>query len=66
MKVLGNPQRNRWCCFCKHWFDPACSALTPRPGGNLYDVDGEKKCKCECCKLMTKAIHTCPKFEKKM
>ena len=63
--MLGNSKNNRWCCFCKHWFDPGCSALKPRPGRDLYDVNKDMKCKCSICNLYTPAVHNCPKFERK-
>lgn len=30
---LGNCNKNKWCCFCKHWLDPALTAIKPKPGG---------------------------------
>ena len=25
--MIGNCKKNKWCCFCEHWYDPACSSL---------------------------------------
>jgi hypothetical protein len=62
---LGNCQKNKWCCFCRHWYDPTNSALTPRMGKDLFDVDGRavKKCNLHC--LETHALGTCKDFKKK-
>ncbi len=65
MKVLGNSNSNKWCCFCKHWFDPACSALTPRVSKGMFDVEKDAKCKCTKQNLVTPAIHNCKYFERK-
>ena len=66
MGYLGNSQRNKWCCFCKHWYDPTNSALKPKTGRDLFDIDPKVKCKCMKINLFTIALHTCSKFEKKM
>jgi len=65
MKILENCQKNRWCCFCKYWYDPTNSALTPRLNRDMYDVDKTVKCRCTCKNLLTPAVGNCPKFEKK-
>ena len=63
--MLGNSQRNKWCCFCKHWFDPACMALTPKSGRDMYEVDTNKKNKCNKKNLITPAISVCKDFTNK-
>ncbi len=64
--ILGDCQKNRWCCFCKNWYDPANKAIKPRVNKNLFDVDKNAKNKCMVKNLMTPALGNCPKFEKKM
>ena len=64
-KVLGNCSTNRWCIFCKYWYNPSGCGLTPRVGRNLFDVDNLMKAKCMKTGLNTPAIHNCPKFERK-
>ena len=36
------------CAFCKHWFDPTCSAIEPEsPAIGLWKIkDINQKCKC--------------------
>ena len=36
--MIGNSQKNKWCCFCKYWFDPSCSAIKPLAGLGNYRV----------------------------
>lgn len=63
--MLGNCKRNKWCCFCSNWFDPACSALKPLKARDLFEVDQTVVCKCRQNNLNTKALATCPKFKPK-
>ena len=63
--MLGNSDRNRYCCFCKHWFDPSCEAVRPKMGKNLFEIDNTKMKKCLKINLQTKAVYVCKNFEKK-
>ena len=65
MKILGNSERNKWCCFCKYWYDPSCSALTVHTGKNMYFVEKDAKCKCIKRNAEILAISTCGQFERK-
>lgn len=66
MKVLGCSSRNKWCCFCTHWFNPGEVGLTPRKGSrDLFDVDKDHRCTCREHGYVTPACSTCPKYEKK-
>ncbi len=64
--MLGDCTKNKWCCFCANWYDPANSALKPRTGRNLFDVDNTAMSKCMATNLKTKALFTCPKFKPKL
>lgn len=63
--MLGDCKKNRWCVFCKYWYDPTNSALKPRLNKNLFDVDDKIKNRCSKKKLLTQAISNCPFFERK-
>jgi hypothetical protein len=64
--MLGHSKRNKWCCFCKHWFDPSCSALKPKMAPNMYDVDNTKRLKCNNKNVITPALFVCKDFECKL
>lgn len=64
--ILGDCKKNKWCCFCVHWYDPANLALKPRVNRNLFDVDNSKRNKCVLRNIITPALSTCPKFKPKM
>lgn len=66
MKILGNSERNKWCCFCKYWYDPTCSSLTARAGKNMYLVEKSVKCKCMKRNAEIPAISTCNQFKNKL
>ena len=63
--MLGDSTKNKWCCFCVNWYDPANSAIKPRTGRNLFDVDNTAMSKCMATNMKTKALFTCPKFKPK-
>ena len=63
--MIGNCKRNKWCCFCSHWHDPACTAIKPLPGRDMFEVDQTAARKCLKTNLNTKALHICGKFEPK-
>lgn len=63
--MIGNCKRNKWCCFCRHWFDPSCSCLDKLPGRDLFTVDQTAVKKCTLSNLNTKALCTCSKFDPK-
>ena len=63
--MIGNCKKNKWCCFCKHWYDPACQSLKKLPGRDLFEIVQSERNRCCKCNLETPAVHTCPKFEPK-
>ena len=65
--MLGDSRKNRWCIFCKSWFNPGSRGLKVRNGsrGKLFDVDTSLRCTCKKTGLVTPACSTCPKFERK-
>ncbi|MBE5959322.1 MAG: hypothetical protein E7254_10745 [Lachnospiraceae bacterium] len=55
----------RNCVFCKNWWDPSSSLLTPK-NINKFEFDPNEFRACsEKNNLKTKACHTCPKFQSK-
>lgn len=63
--ILGDSTKNKWCAFCKYWYDPANSALTPRKVKNMYDVNKDVKNRCTKGSLSTQALYTCKYFTPK-
>lgn len=63
--MLGNCKRNKWCCFCSHWYDPACLTIKPLTGRDMYEIDQSAERKCSQINLKTKALHVCGKFKPK-
>ena len=41
-----NAKNFKICAFCRHWYDPCNSAITPLMGKNMYEVDTNAKSKC--------------------
>lgn len=65
--MVFNIKTSRSCAFCKYWYDPANSAISPKaPNINLWNVDD--KCKNMCLKtnIEKKATATCSRFELKL
>ena len=46
--LVINVKHMKKCAFCKNWFDPTCSAITPEaPTIGLWKIkDINQKCKC--------------------
>ena len=66
LKMLGDCKKNKWCCFCKNWFDPSCSALKPRLVKDMFDVDTTKRFRClKKAGIVTPALYVCKDFERK-
>ena len=63
--ILGDCSKNKWCCFCKNWYDPTNSSIKPRICKNLFDVENNRKNKCLLKNLITPAISSCSSFERK-
>ena len=65
--MIGNTKCNKWCCFCKWWYDPTNSAIKPRGViSYLFEVDPKVVSRCSIKNNKTRSIGTCPKFESKM
>lgn len=55
------------CAFCKYWYDPTNSAISPRsPKINLWEYDDKAKMKCLQKNYDMKASAFCGKFECKL
>ena len=59
-----NTKHTKICAFCQNWFDPACSAISPK-SGDFFAVDEKMKKKCMVTKLDKAAICSCNKFKNK-
>ena len=66
MNVIANPNRNRYCAFCKNWFDPTLSALTKMTSKDMYKVNSRMSKRCNVRLNDTKALQTCSSFERKV
>ncbi len=55
------------CAFCKYWYDPSNSAISPRsPGINLWEFDDKCKKKCLQRNYNMSASAFCGKYECKV
>ena len=55
------------CAFCKYWYDPTNSAISPRtPQINSWSYDEKAKAKCLLKNYDTKASSFCGKYECKL
>ncbi|MCD7855082.1 MAG: hypothetical protein LUG66_05660 [Clostridiales bacterium] len=62
-----NINSSKICAFCKHWFDPACTAIQPvAPRSGLWEVDANIKKQClKRNGIEKKADFRCGDFERK-
>ena len=55
------------CAFCKHWFDPTCSAIEPvRPSIGLWHYDNNVIKRCGMDGMPHKSFGSCRNFENKV
>lgn len=55
------------CAFCKHWYDPANSAIRPRNvRAGIWEYDDTVKRDCMQCKFKRGTWQRCNKFESKV
>ena len=66
MNVTASSKKNKYCSFCKHWYDPTNSALNPMPGKDLYKIDSSISKKCVKRNLIMPALSICKFYESKM
>lgn len=66
MKVTASSKKNKYCAFCKHWYDPTNSAIKPLLGRDMYSIDGGISLKCIKRNLIIPALSTCRSFELKL
>lgn len=65
-ETLAKCKFNKWCCFCKNWYNPTSKGLIPKPGKDLFMVDKTIKCPCILRNNMQMfSFATCSKFERK-
>lgn len=65
VKVMANTAGSRKCAFCKHWHDPAMTAIRPLLG-KTWEFDPNIKKRCLEFGSDRQAINTCPKFSSKI
>lgn len=66
MNVTASSKKNKYCAFCKHWYDPTNSAINPLFGKDLYTIDSNSDKKCVKRNLITPALSICRHYETKM
>lgn len=65
--ATGNIKVNKFCVFCKHWYDPTNSAIKPKaPNIGLWEFDNHAKSVCTLNNMQRPAVSTCPKFSCKL
>ena len=64
---IANIKIVKKCAFCKHWYDPTNSAISPRsPQINLWEYEENMKKKCLQKNYDMKASAFCGKYECKL
>ena len=60
----GGPAMRK-CAFCKHYYDPTSSVISPKRGSrNVWEYESHVKKPCTIKHNMPVASHqTCPKYE---
>lgn len=65
--LIVNIKNIKKCAFCKYWYDPANSAISPRsPQINLWEYDDKAKRKCMQRNYDVQASAFCGKYECKL
>lgn len=65
--ITANIKHVKKCAFCKRWYDPTNSAISPRdPRINLWEYDDKCKMKCLLKNYDTSASAFCGKYECKL
>ncbi len=58
---------NKICAFCKYWYDPTNSAISPRdPRVGLWQYDGDVRKMCTKKGTERRGASGCPDFECKI
>lgn len=53
------------CAFCKYWYDPTNTAISPTFGKGKWLYETGIKNKCMQKNVITPSTNTCPKFDLK-
>ncbi len=61
-----NIKTTKKCAICKHWYDPAGTAIQPRVGRNMWEYDQDAKKMCLKKKYERPASAFCSQFECKL
>lgn len=65
VKVMANTACSQRCAFCKHWHDPAMTAIRPVLG-KTWEYDPKVKKRCLEIGIDKVAMSSCPKFSSKI
>ncbi len=67
MSMTANVKTTKRCAFCKHWYDPANSAIEPKvPRANTWIFDDHCKKMCMKKNYETSSTAFCGKYECKI
>lgn len=67
MSSAANVKISKMCAFCKHWYDPTNSAITPKaPQIGLWQYDEKAVHKCLVRGINMPARQMCKNFECKV
>lgn len=62
-----NIKTTKKCAFCKHWYDPTNSAISPQnPRANVWKIEDESKKMCLLKNYGMPAMGHCTKYECKL
>lgn len=64
---IANVKANKMCAFCKHWYDPGNSTISPKsPAIGLWTYDSKAKKRCVKNGLNMQARASCGRYECKV
>lgn len=67
MIINVNSGTGEKCAFCKHWYDPSNTAISPKnPSIGLWYCDDKKVSKCLIKNMNKRACASCNKFISKL
>ncbi|MBR1443375.1 MAG: hypothetical protein IJ583_07575 [Firmicutes bacterium] len=66
-KATVNVKSAKKCAFCKYWYDPTNSAISPKfPKQNMWEYDNSIRCKCLQKNIDMPSTSLCAKYECKL
>lgn len=65
--MLTDLSSAHFCAFCKHWFDPCCTSISPKDSfGKIWEVQKNSQHPCILHHIPKLATQSCKDFEMKL